>query len=93
MREKGFLLVESKSRHESCQLTLLVEGTVTDIDVDKNTVGGGTDAGEEATKGYEATSKIGPLTSANGEGLASSETGEIVGRLGIMLQEDVQSLC
>lgn len=84
-----YLLVESKSLHQSRQLAFLVEGTVADIYIDQDAVGSGANTGEEATEGGESASQIGALTAANREGLVCSESGEVVGRLGIVLEEDV----
>lgn len=73
--EKGYLRPPPESLHQPLQLALLVKGTVADIDVDKNTVGGGADTGEEAAQGRQAASKVDAFTSADREGLAGSDGG------------------
>lgn len=89
---EGHLLVEAESRHQSRQLALLIKGSVADIDVDQNTVGGGTDAGEEATQGLEAAPEVDALAGGNRKGLAGPNGGEGVGGLGVVFEEDVECL-
>lgn len=53
-RTQYHLLVEPKSFHQSRQLAFLVESTMTDIDIDQDAAGSGTNTGEEATEGGES---------------------------------------
>lgn len=65
---------------------------MTDVDIDQNAVGSGANTGEEATESGESAAQINALTGTNREGFASPKSGQVVGRFGIVLEEDVECL-